>query len=224
MSEPTSMRKVREILRLKHECGRSHREIAASLQIAVGTVTGYLKRASAAELGWADAQLLSDADVERRLFRDTAERNMPAARTPIDYAHVHSELRRKHVTLQLLWAEYQETVAERGDGSKPYQYSQFCELYGAWRVRLAPSMRRVHRAGERAFIDYSGGKPSLIDVATGEVRTAELFVMVLGASNYTYAEATLSQSLADFVGSTIRGFEFYGRHRRSSFRTSCAAP
>ena len=109
------MRKVREILRLKYECGRSHREIAASLQIAVGTVTGYLKRASAAGVGWADAQLLSDADVERRLFRDTAERNMPAARAPIDYAHVHSELRRKHVTLQLLWAEYQDTVAERGD-------------------------------------------------------------------------------------------------------------
>jgi transposase len=210
MSEPTSMRKVREILRLKHECGRSHREIAASLQIAVGTVSGYLKRASQAGVGWSDAEALSDVEVERRLFRDVTERNMPAARAPIDFAHVHSELRRKHVTLQLLWAEYQEGVAERCAGAKAYQYSQYCELYAAWRVRLAPSMRRVHRAGERAFIDYSGGKPSVIDVATGEVRTAELFVMVLGASNYTYAEATLSQSLADFVGSTIRGFEFFG--------------
>ncbi len=205
------MRKVREILRLKHGCGRSQREIAASLQIAVGTVHGYLKRAREAGLSWADAESLSDVEVERRLFRDDqAERNMPIARAPIDFSHVHSELRRKHVTLQLLWAEYQESALARCDGSKPYQYSQFCELYGAWRVRLAPSMRRVHLAGERAFIDYSGGKPRLADPLTGEVRSVELFVMVLGASNYTYAEATLSQSLADFVGSTIRGFEFFG--------------
>jgi transposase len=155
MSEPTSMRKVREILRLKHGCGRSQREIAASLQIAVGTVHGYLKRAQAAGLSWADAESLSDVEVEARLFRDQTDRNMPTARVPIDFSHVHSELRRKHVTLQLLWAEYQESALARCDGSKPYQYSQFCELYGAWRVRLAPSMRRVHLAGERAFIDYS---------------------------------------------------------------------
>jgi transposase len=210
MSEPISMRKVREVLRLKHECGRSQRQIAASLAIAVGTVSGYLQRAVRAGLEWSSVVSMSDTEVERALFRDLSERSMPAPRTPIDYGHVHSELRRKHVTLQLLWAEYQESVLARNDGRKPYQYSQFCELYGAWRVRLSPSMRRVHRAGERAFIDYSGGKPKIVDVATGEVRTAELFVMVLGASNYTFAEATLSQSLPDFVGSTTRGFEFYG--------------
>jgi transposase len=114
------------------------------------------------------------------------------------------------VTLQLLWSEYQESVAARGDGSKPYQYSQFCELYCAWRVRLKPSMRRVHRAGEKAFVDYSGKKPRLTDPRTGEVQEVDLFVMVLGASNYTYAEALRSQSLPDFVGATIRGFEFFG--------------
>jgi transposase len=209
MSEPITMRKVREILRLKHHCGRSQREIASSLSIAVGTVSGYLKRAEKAGLDWGRAEAMTDAQVEEALFRDVA-RNMPAARAPIDFGHVHGELRKKHVTLQLLWTEYQEGVVGRGDGSKPYQYSQFCELYGAWRCRLSPSMRKLHRAGERAFIDYSGGRPRIVDVATGEVRDVELFVMVLGASNYTYAEATFTQSLPDFVGATIRGLEFFG--------------
>jgi transposase len=128
----------------------------------------------------------------------------------IDYAHVHHELHKSTATLELLWSEYQEGVAARGDGLKPYQYSQFCELYGAWRVRLKPSMRRVHRVGEKAFLDYSGKKPKIFDRVTGEARDVELFVMVLGASNYTYAEATNTQKLPDFVGSTIRGFEHFG--------------
>jgi transposase len=122
---------------------------------------------------------------------------------------VHGELHRHGVTLQLLWSEYLDGVAARGDGTKPYQYSQFCELYAAWRARLRPSMRIVHRAGEKAFIDYSGKRARLWDRETGLVREVELFVMVLGASSCTYAEATLTQSLPDFVGSTIRGFEFF---------------
>jgi transposase len=133
-----------------------------------------------------------------------------AARAAISYAHVHAELSKPGVTLQLLWSEYLESVAARNDGTKPYQYSQFCELYGAWRKRLKPSMRRVHRAGEKAFIDYSGKKPRIVDATTGEVTEVELFVMVLGASNYTYAEATKTQRLPDFVGATIRGLEFFG--------------
>jgi transposase len=189
--------------------GRSQREIASSVSTAVGTVNGYLKRAAEAGLTWERVQTMTDAEVDAALYCDGG-RNVAATRAPIDYAHVHSELRRTGVTLQLLWAEYQESVATRGDGSKPYQYSQFCELYGAWRVRLKPSMRRVHRAGEKAFVDYSGKKPRIVDEATGEVREVELFVMVLGASNYTYAEATRTQSLPDFVGATIRGFEFFG--------------
>src|SRR6185295_10811923 len=136
-------------------------------------------------------------------------RNVAATRAAIDFSHVHEELHRHGVTLQLLWSEYLDRVAARGDGTKPYQYSQFCELYGAWRSRLRPSMRIVHRAGEKAFVDYSGKKPRLWDRATGQAREVELFVMVLGASSYTYAEATLTQRLPDFVGSTIRGFEFF---------------
>lgn len=206
--ERLSMRKIREVLRLK-SCGRSQREIASSVSTAIGTVNGYLQRAAEAGLTWEQAQSMTDGEVEGALYRDGG-RNVAAIRAPIDYSHVHAELHRTGVTLQLLWAEYQESVGARGDGSKPYQYSQFCELYGAWRVRLKPSMRRVHRVGERAFVDYSGKKPRIVDEATGEVREMELFVMVLGASNYTYAEATRTQSLPDFVGATIRGFEHFG--------------
>jgi transposase len=203
-----SMRKIREVLRLKHS-GRSQREIASSVAVAVGTIHGHLQRAKAAGLTWERVQLMTDAEVEAELFRDRG-RNVGATRAPIDYAHVHAELSRPGVTLQLLWLEYQESVSARGNDTKPYQYSQFCELYGAWRVRLKPSMRRVHRAGEKAFVDYSGKKPRLADAATGELTEVELFVMVLGASNYTYAEVTRTQTLSDFVGATIRGFEYFG--------------
>jgi transposase len=207
MSERLSMRKIRELLRLKH-LGRSQRQIASSLCVATGTVNGQLRRARDAGMTWERAESLTDTELEAAIFRDCG-RNVAATRAVIDYSHVHSELHRTGVTLQLLWSEYLDRVAARGDGTKPYQYSQFCELYGAWRSRLQPSMRIVHRAGEKAFVDYSGKKPRLWDAATGEFREAELFVMVLGASNYTYAEATLTQRLPDFVGSTIRAFEFF---------------
>ena len=207
MSERLSMRKIRELLRLKH-LGRSQRQIASALCVAVGTVSGQLRRAREASMTWERAQEMTDTELESALFRDCG-RNVAATRAAIDYSHVHEELHRSGVTLQLLWSEYLDRVAARGDGAKPYQYSQFCELYGAWRSRLRPSMRIVHRAGEKAFVDYSGKKPRLWDRATGQAREVELFVMVLGASSYTYAEATLTQRLPDFVGSTIRGFEFF---------------
>ena len=207
MSERLSMRKIRELLRLKH-LGRSQRQIASSLCVAVGTVHGHLRRAREAGMTWEVAQPMTDAEIEAALYRDGG-RNVAATRAAIDFSHVHAELHRHGVTLQLLWSEYLDGVAARADGTKPYQYSQFCELYGAWRSRLQPSMRIVHRAGEKAFIDYSGKKPTLWDRETGEAREVELFVMVLGASSYTYAEATLTQRLPDFVGSTIRGFEFF---------------
>jgi transposase len=203
-----SMRKIREILRLK-DAGRSQRQIAGSVSVAIGTICGCLKRAREVGLTWEQAQSMSDTELEAVMYRNKGRRHI-TVRAPIDYAHVHEELHKTGVTLQLLWSEYQEGVAARDDETKPYQYSQFCELYGAWRARLKPSMRRVHRAGEKAFIDYSGKRPRIVDSQSGELQEVELFVMVLGASNYTYAEATRSQSLPDFVGSTIRAFEFFG--------------
>jgi transposase len=204
-----TMRKVREVLRLQYECGLRQRAIAASCGIASGSVSDYLRRAERAGLTWQVARDLSDAEVEARLFKQLG-RHEPQARAPIDFEWVHRELRRTGVTLQLLWVEYQQAVASRNDGVRPYQYSQFCDLYAVWRSRLAVSMRQVHRAGEKAFVDYSGKKPCVIDAATGEVREVELFVMVLGASNYTYVEATLTQTLPDFLGSHVRAFEYFG--------------
>jgi transposase len=119
------------------------------------------------------------------------------------------ELARSGVTLQTLWVEYREGAA-RESALKPYEYSRFCDLYAAWKRKLGVVMRQVHRAGEKGFLDYSGKRPRIVDPLTGEVTEVELFVAVLGASNYTFAEATRTQQLADFVGSTMRAFEYFG--------------
>jgi transposase len=209
MSEHYSMRKIREVLRLKYACGLHERPIARAVGATHSTVGGYLKRAEAAGLTWETAQDLSDAELEGRLFQRVGQ-NEPATRAPVDFNRVHMELRRAGVTRQLLWTEYVAGVAEGSSGCRPYQYSQFCELYEEHRAKLQPSMRQVHRAGEKGFIDYSGKRPHLIDCVTGEVTEVELFVTVLGASSYTYAEATYTQTLAAFAGSTVHALEYFG--------------
>ena len=146
------MRKVREVLRLRYECGRSHAEIGASAGIGETTVGDYLARARRAELTWTEASAMSDADVEARLFKGAIGRNEPPARAPIDFAWVHRELSRVGVTLQTLWLEYREGAASSAP-AKPYEYSRFCDLYSRWRDKLQVSMRQVHRAGEKVFID-----------------------------------------------------------------------
>ena len=203
------MRKIREVLRLRYGLGKSQRLIAAAVAMAPSSVSDYLARAEAAGISLERAKDLTDAELESLLFKQVGC-NEPRARAPIDFSWVHTELRRKGVTLQLLWTEYQEATKKGPDKLIPYQYSQFCDLYGAYRKKLAPSMRQVHRAGEKAFVDFSGTKPQIIDPWTGEVITVELYVMVLGASDYTYAEATRTTGLVDFVGATIRGFEYFG--------------
>jgi transposase len=185
------------------------RPISVAVGISEGSVCDYLRRARDAGLGWEEAKLLSEAEVEKRLFKYVG-RSEPAERAPIDMEWVHREMHRPGVTLQRLWSEYVEGVASSGTKARPYQYSQFCELYAQHRKKLEPSMRQVHRAGEKAFLDYSGKKPVIIDPETGEVTEVDLFVMLMGASNYTYAEATYTQRLEDFVGSTVRGLEFFG--------------
>ena len=202
------MRKVREVLRLKYELGRSRAEIAASVGIGESTVSSYVERAAQAGVTWAEASSLTDGEVEARLFRDVG-RNEPPARVPVDFTWVHRELSRAGVTLQTLWVEYREGAPSAAP-LKPYEYSRFCDLYSRWKRKLAVTMRQVHRAGEKLFIDYSGKKLRIVERTTGEVTEVEIFVAVLGASNYTYAEATRSQKLEDFVASTVRTFEFLG--------------
>ena len=209
MSKRHTMPKIREVLRLKDEQGFSQRKIAVATGLSKGSVASYQRRAATAGIDWLTAKDMTEAEIESRLFKQP-ERCVPLERVPIDFDWVHRELRRVGVTLQLLCAEYQQGAVQTNDGRRPYQYSQFCDLYHYWKSKLDIPMRQTHLAGEKAFIDYSGKKPHIIDCDTGEVIEVELYVAVMGASNYTYAEATRTQQLADFVGSTIRALEYFG--------------
>ena len=198
------MRKTKEVLRLKYECGISERGIARSCQVSRSTVADYLRRATAAGINWAEASTLTEAELEKRLF---PPQPVPVSipRPAPDYEYIYQQLRtyRKiNLTLTQLWLEYK---AKYPDG---YQYSQFCELYRLWRSKLDYCMRQEHRAGEKVFIDYSDGL-SIVDPVTGELTPTQLFLAVWGASNYTYAEATLSQTLPDWIGAHRRALEYF---------------
>lgn len=201
-TERLSMRKIREILRLKWQQGRSHREIARATGVGVGTVSEVAFRARSSGLeNWAAVEAIDDLALEARLYPSLG--TSPARSLP-DPVYLAKELRRPGVTLRLLHAEYME------DNPGGYGYTQFCEAFRAWQKRRKLTMRQLHRAGDKAFIDYSGKKPSIVDPSTGERIEVELFVAVLGASSYTYAEATRTQKVADFASSHVRALEFFG--------------
>jgi len=198
------MRKIKEVLRLKYDCGISEREISRSCQISRSTVADYLRRATAAGLKRSEAAALSQTELEGRLF-PTEHIPSSVKRPPPDCEYIYNQLRtyRKfNLTLSQLWLEYKE---KHHDG---YQYTQFCEHYWRWRSKLDYCMRQEHRGGEKLFIDYSDGL-SIVDRITGELVLTQLFVAVWGASNYTYAEAALSQTLADWIGAHRRAFEYF---------------
>ena len=197
------MRKIREVLRLRYEVGLSARQVAASVQIARSSVGEYERRLTAAGLSWPLPEGLSDTDLERRLFPPLLM--MPADTRPVpDWPGIHEELRKPGVTLMLLWEEY------RAAHPQGFAYSWFCEHYRTWAGRLDRVMRQTHRAGEKLFVDYAGQTVEVIDPHTGEVCTAQIFIAVLGASNYTYAEATWTQTLPDWTGAHVRAFQFFG--------------
>jgi transposase len=198
------MRRVREILRLKQEGGATDREIARSLGIARSTVALTLERVVAAGLRWPLPETLTDRVLEAMLYAGPGCPQGSRRKAEPDWTHVHRELRRPGVTLMLLWDEYRQQ--EPGG----YGYSRWCELYRAWEGRLSPTMRQAHPAGERLFVDYAGQTVDLIDGSSGEIRPAQIFVAVLGASSYTDAEATWTQSLPDWIGSHVRALAFMG--------------
>ena len=198
-TERLSMRKTREILRQKWELGRTYREVATSLGLSLGGVAVTLGRAAKAGIDWVAAQALSDDALEERIY---GVRSSPLARAMPDFEYLHAERKKPGVTLQLLHHEYLEKYP-RG-----FRYTAFCERYRQWLTRRGLTMRQEHFAGEKLFIDYAGKKPHIVDPSTGEVREVELFVAVLGASNYTYAEATLTQRGPDFIASNVRALAF----------------
>jgi len=198
------MRKIKEVLRL-HSLGLAQRQIARSCSIGQSTVSEYLKASEAAGLNWADTADWDDARIAAALLPGSVVRAQRGRLPEPDYTGIHAELQKhKHLTLQLVWEEY------RAAHPSGYGYSRFCELYQRWRRSQEVVLRQEHRAGEKLFVDYAGKTIAVTDRVTGEQREAQLFVAVVGASSYTFAEATWTQALADWIGSHIRAFEFLG--------------
>jgi transposase len=194
------MRKIREILRLTLREGLSRRQAAAATGVPASTVADQLARARRAGVGWPCLRTWT-TPTRGRLF---APAPLPAGAVAPDWTEIHRELRRPGVTLQLLHMEFKE---RHPDG---YQYTQFCRLYRAWQGHLDLVMRQEHRAGEKLFVDFAGQTIPIVDPATGEITEAQLFVAVLGASNYTYAEALPSQELPHWIAAHVHAFTLEG--------------
>jgi transposase len=196
-----SVRKIREVLRLKSEARLSDREIAEAIGSARSTVQECLRRAKAAGVSWPLPAECDDEALAVRLYPRAAA----VARYPTpDFATIQVELARKGVTRMLLWQEYK---AHHPDGC---QYSAFCRDYEAWLGRQDAVMRFEHVPGDKLFVDYSGLTMEIVDRASGEVQKAEVFVAALGASNFTYVEASLTQTLADWLGAHVRALAYFG--------------
>ncbi len=198
-----SMKKAKEILRLKFEAGLSNHKIARAAGVSASTVWDTVTRFEMTGIGWPLPAGMGEGELERRLYRKRGSLEANPERVP-DWAEVKRELRGKHVTLRLLWEEYKTAFP---DG---YQYSWYCERFREWRKKIDVVMRQEHKAGEKLFLDWAGDTLALTDPATGEVRPCYLFVAVLGASNYTYAEPSLSQDLPAFLQAHVRMFAFFG--------------
>ncbi len=197
-----SMRKISEVFRLRFEAKLSYRDIAHSLNVSISTIADYIARAKAADISWPLPDGVTEQALYDKLFLPVriATRNRPAP----DWGYIYKELRRKGVTLQLLWREYR---LQHPDG---FGYSQFCHCFGDYKKTVAPVMRQIHKAGEKIFVDYAGATVDWIDPVSGEVFTAQIFVGCLGASQYIYAEATSSQQLPDWIDSHIHMFDYFG--------------
>ena len=192
------MRKIKDVLRLKLDAKLSHEQIAAALGISKGVVTKYVGLAASAGLDWPTVQGHDEAALERLLL---VAPQKPRDHVQPDYGRIHHELRRKGMTLMLLWEEYRADHAD----SQTYAYSQFCDNYRRFARQLKRSMRQIHRAGEKLFIDYAGPTIALTDGSR-----AHIFVAAMGASSYTFACATARETMADWLDSTARALTFYG--------------
>lgn len=195
------MKKIIEVLRLKHEAKLSHERIGRACGLSKSVVSKYVSLALAQGMTWPLPEGVTEAQIEALLFPLQSKHSRFAKP---DYFQLHQELKRKGVTLQLLWAEYAAAHEARA-----YRYSQFCHRYRQWRDKQRRSMRQLHRAGEKLFIDYCGPTMGVVDQGTGEIRSAQVFVCVFGASSYTYAEATWTQSLPDWIASHQRALRFF---------------
>jgi transposase len=201
---PISMKKIREILRLKFECHCSHHLISKSLGVSSSTVFECLRRSKIANLTWPLPGDLDDEALEKLLY-SRPRNSIPKDCDEIDWNKIHQELKRKAVTLMLLWQEYKQK------NPQGISYSRFCDRYKKGSEQIDCWMRQTHKAGEKCFVDYAGMTiPVLLNCATGEMIQAQIFVACLGASSFTYFEATMTQQLPDWISSHVRAFEFFG--------------
>jgi transposase len=201
--EKLSMRTIQEVLRLKWDCQQSNRQIAESCSIARSTVSDYLIRAKAAGISWPLPSDLDEEKLNALLFPHPRGCSREPQLQP-EWEKVHAELRSKGMTLMQLWSEYK---ADHPDG---YQYSQYCHQYRQWKQHVEPCLRQEYKAGEKLFVDYCGQTVPVVDRSSGEIRQAQIFVAVWGATNYTYAEATWTQQLPDWIGSHVRALDWFG--------------
>ena len=203
-AERVVMRVVREVLRLTF-AGICKREVARRTGLASSTVRATIARFQSLGLTWPLPETVTDSKLEAKLYKNAGKKQGHRRIAEPDWAILHREMKRKHVTLSILWDEYIEAHPEG------YRYSRFCELYRSWEGKISVTMRQTHLGGDKLFVDYAGDTaPVVIDRLTGEIRKAQIFVAVLGASNFTYAEATWTQSLADWIGAHTRAFEAIG--------------
>ena len=198
------MKKQREILRLKFQAKLSMRAIQRAINVSLGAIQAVIKQAVARELTWEKIESLDEKALNELLYPSQQPLPVTLYEVP-DWNSVHRELSRKGITKQLLWQEYTEQYP-----NGHYSYSRYCRLYKTWVKKQKRSMRQVHKAGEKLFVDYAGQTVPVMSQATGEVHLMQIFVAVLGASNYIFAEATRSQTLIDWTGSHVRAFEFFG--------------
>ena len=198
------MRKAREILRLKYEAGLTNRQIGTSLKLSHVSVGKYLKQAQAAGLGWPLPEAMAEDELAGML-RSSQPPPEKARRYLPDMAQIYQEMRRKGVTLYLLWEEY---LHEHPDG---YGYTQFCEYYSRYLSQQEePSLRQQYKGGEKLFVDWSGDTIAYLDGPEGGICQASLFVAVLGASNYTYAHAFASRKQPEWIEGHIGAWEYMG--------------
>jgi len=199
-----SMRQLRTILRLRLQAKLSLRQIKDSLRLSLGAVQKICSKAEDLKLDWLSIEQLDDQQLASQFYPAADTRSSNSFQLP-DWSEVYRELKGKGVTKHLLWEEYTQQFPNRS-----YSYPQYCMLYQQWQKKQKRSMRQHHKAGEKLFVDYAGQTIPIVQQETGEIQFAQIFVAVMGASNLTYAEATWSQRLPDWISSHVRTFEFMG--------------
>ena len=194
------MRKLKDVLRLNYEAKLSQANINKVTQVARSTIQEYIRRFEVSGLSWPLPQEMTNSDLEKKLY--SGDRKAVGKRAPIDCVYIYQELKKPNVTLEVLWSEYKQA---NPDG---YHYSHFCNLYRGYKNDVAPSMRQEHKAGEKCFVDFGEGL-FLVDPLTGEKQQTKLFVSVWGASQYTFAKATLSENLASWIAVNVAALEYF---------------